>query len=327
MTSTNTPFRFSVHLGRAGSRAAFTEEVLRVEALGYDTVTVPDHPSGHLLWGPMLAVAATVAPSLRIGTFVLDNDFRNPAFVALEAASLDLLSDGRLDLGLGAGWLGKDYEMAGIPFEPAGVRVAKLAEAVTLIRGAFGGEPFSFAGEHYRVSELGGPENVLNRPCPPILLGGGGRKMLTLAGRQADIVSITPIAKRDGSGLDTADASAEAMGRKLGWLREGAADRFDALTINILLQHLTVTDGAAATAEALETLSVDWELPPATLAESPLILVGTEDEIVETLLARRDRWGISYISVFGPSMDAFAPIAARLRDRCIPTLPGATPSS
>ncbi len=310
---TRTPFRFSVHLGRSGSRAAFTEEVLRVAALGYDTVTVPDHPSGHLLWGPMLAVAATVAPSLRIGTFVLDNDFRNPAFVALEAASLDLLSDGRLDLGLGAGWLGKDYEMAGIPFEPAGVRVAKLAEAITLIRGAFGGEPFTFTGDHYRVSELGGPENVLSRPCPPILIGGGGRKMLTLAGQQADIVSITPIAKRDGSGLDVPDASAEAMDRKIGWLREGAGDRFDALTINILIQHLTVTNSATATAKVLDTLSGEWELPAETLADSPLILVGTEDEIVQKLLARRERWGISYVSVFGPNMEAFAPIAARLR--------------
>ena len=137
--------------------------------------------------------------------------------------------------------------------------------------------------------------------------------MLTLAGQQADIVSITPIAKRDGSGLDTADSSAEAMDRKIGWLREAAGDRIDAITTNILLQHLTVSDSATATAEALEKLSTDWEMPAETLAESPLILVGTEDEIVEKLLARRERWGISYISVFGSYMEAFAPIAARLR--------------
>ncbi len=309
------PFRFSVHLGRATSRTEFTEQIRRVEALGYDTVTVPDHPTGHLLWGPALAVAATVAPSLRVGPFVLDNDFRNPAFVALEAATLDLLTDGRLDLGLGAGWYGKDYEISGIPFEAPGVRVAKLAEAITVIRGAFGGEPFTFSGEHYTVSDLGDANGVLARPCPPILLGGGGRKMLTLAGQQADIVSITPIAKRDGTGLETDDASAAAMDRKIGWLREGAGDRFDALTVNILLQHLTVTDGEAATREALETLGTEWELPATTLAESPLILVGSVDEIVETLLARRERWGISYVSVFIHNMEAFAPVVARLHGR------------
>lgn len=309
------PFRFSVHLGRAKSRVEFSDQIRRVESLGYDTVTVPDHPTGHLLWGPALAVAATVAPSLRVGPFVLDNDFRNPAFVALEAASLDLLSDGRLDLGLGAGWLGTDYTTAGIPFDPPGVRVAKLAEAVTIVRGAFGGEPLSFTGDHYTVSELGGPDGVLARPCPPIVLGGGGRKMLSLAGRQADVVSITPIAKRDGTGLETDDASAGAMDRKIGWLREGAGDRFDALTINILLQHLTVTDGAAATREALDTLGTEWELPTATLAESPLILVGSVDEIVETLLTRRERWGITYVSVFVHDMEAFAPVVARLHGR------------
>jgi probable F420-dependent oxidoreductase len=310
---TDRPFRFSVHVGRAKSRAEFTDQILGVEALGYDTVTVPDHPTGHLVWGPALAVAAIVAPSLRVGPFVLDNDFRNPAFVALEAASLDLLTGGRLDLGLGAGWFGKDYEISGIPFAAAGVRVSRLAEAVTIIRGAFGGEPFSFTGEHYAVSDLGGPDGVLARPCPPILLGGGGKRMLTLAGRRADIVSITPIARRDGSGLETPDASAEAMNRKVGWLRDGAGDRFDALTINILLQHLTITDGAAATRAALEALSGDWEVPADILAESPLILVGSVDEIVEKIIARRQRWGISYVSVFGHDMEAFAPVVARLR--------------
>lgn len=312
---TTAPFRFGVHMGRADDRAAFTDLVRRAEALGYDTVTVPDHPTGHLLWGPALAVAAEVAPALRVGPFVLDNDFRNPAFVALEAASLDLLTEGRLDLGLGAGWLGSDYTMTGIPFDPPGVRVSRLEEALTVIRGAFGGEPFSFTGEHYRIDGLGGPGGVLARPCPPILLGGGGRRMLTLAGKRADIVSITPLAKRDGTGLETADSSAEAMDRKVGWLREAAGERIDRITVNILLQHLSVTDGAAATAAALETLAGEWEVPAATLAGSPLILVGSVDEIVAALLDRRERWGISYISVFVPNMADFAPVVERLRGR------------
>ena len=137
--------------------------------------------------------------------------------------------------------------------------------------------------------------------------------MLTLAGQQADIVSITPIARRDGSGLETSDASAAAMDRKLGWLRAGAGDRFDTLTINILLQHLTVTDSPVATRDALARLSDDWEMDAADLADSPLILIGTVDEIAAQIVARRDRWGITSYTVFAPVLDAFVPIIAAVQ--------------
>ena len=172
---TDKSFRFGVQLGRAADRAAFADQVQRAEQGGFDTVMVPDHPTGTMLWGPVLAMVTALAPSLRICSFVLDNDFRNPALTALEAATLDLLSDGRLDLGLGAGWNLPDYQIIGMPFDPPGVRVARLAEAITIIRGAFGGEPFSFHGKHYTIEGVGGPDGVLARPCPPILLGGGGR--------------------------------------------------------------------------------------------------------------------------------------------------------
>ena len=309
------PYRFGVHLGRVsqeGGRDELIQQVRRAEALGYDTITVPDHPTGHVLWGPFLATVAGISPALTIGTFVLDNDFRNPVFTALEAASLDLLSGGRFELGLGSGWLGSDYTKTGIPFESPGVRVARLIEAVTIIRGAFGGEPFSFHGEHYHVADVGEPDGVLARPCPPILIGGGGRKMLTLAGQHADIVSITPIAKRDGSGLDTGDASADAMDRKVGWLREAARDRMAGITVNVLIQHVTVTASPAERDAALAKLSRDWEQPAKMLADSPLILVGTVDELVETIQRRRERWGISYYSAFPPAMEALAPVIARL---------------
>lgn len=302
------PFRFGVQLGRAIDRTVFADQVRRAEHGGFDTIMVPDHPTGAMMWIPALASAATLAPSLRICPFVLDNDFRNPALTALEAATLDLLSDGRLDLGLGAGWNLPDYQIIGLPFDPPGVRVARLAEAITVIRGAFGGESLSFTGDYYTIDGLGGPDGVLARPCPPILLGGGGQRMLTLAGQRADIVSITPIARRDGSGLETSDATAAAMDRKLAWLRAGAGNRFDTLTINVLLQHLTVTDRPAAAQDALARLSDDWEMAPADLADSPLILIGTVEEIADRIVARRVRWGISYYTIFAPVLDAFMPV-------------------
>ncbi|HEV2529505.1 MAG TPA: TIGR03621 family F420-dependent LLM class oxidoreductase [Thermomicrobiales bacterium] len=310
------PYRFGVHLGRvsqAGGRDELAEQVRQAEALGYDTITVPDHPTGHVMWGPFLATVADISPAMRIGTFVLDNDFRNPVFTALEAASLDLLSGGRFELGLGSGWLGSDYTKTGIPFDPPGVRVARLAEALTVIRGVFGGSSFSFEGEYYRVEDAGGPDGVLDRACPPILIGGGGRKMLTLAGQHADIVSLTPIARRDGSGLDTSDASADATDRKLGWLRDAAGERIGEIALNILLQHVTITDDATERSEALAKLSNDWELPGDVLLGSPMILIGSVDEVVATLQERQERWGISYYSAFPWMMEALGPVIARLR--------------
>jgi probable F420-dependent oxidoreductase len=183
-------FRFGVQEHRAPSAKAWKEKAREVESLGYATLYLPDHFTDQV--GPIAALmaAADATTTLRVGSLVFDNDYRHPVVLAKEAATLDLLSEGRLDLGLGAGWMASDYEQAGIPFDSAGTRISRMEEALTIIKGLFTGEPFTFAGEHYRLTSMEGSPRPVQRPHPPILLGGGGRRMLRIAAREADIVNV-----------------------------------------------------------------------------------------------------------------------------------------
>src|SRR5262245_61605485 len=192
MPSPKRPFRFGVQISTPRKRAEWAEQARRAEALGYDVFLMPDHFREQFAIGPALAVVAE-ATSLRIGTFVLQNDLRHPALVAQETATLDVLSDGRFELGLGAGgsWL-PDYEQTGIPFDPPATRVARLEEGLSVIESLFGAGPTSFAGRHYTFTEFDALPKPIQQPHPPILIGGGGRRMLSLAAREANIVSILP---------------------------------------------------------------------------------------------------------------------------------------
>lgn len=303
-------FRFAIQCGTAGSGREWLDLARKAEALGYDALSVSDHPSHGLAFGPALAAAAAVTSDLRLAVSVLANDFRHPALVAREAATLDLLSDGRFELGLGAGWLGPDYEQTGIPLAAPRVRVDRLAEALVVIKALLAGGPVAFEGRHYTITGLTGFPKPVQRPRLPFMLGAGGRRMLALAAREAEIVSLLPVSRPDGSGFVLSDATALAFDHKVALVREAAPTRPVAPELNILLQRLIVDEPAT---EALAALSVDWApLSPAELAESPVILAGSTDRIVETLQARRLRWGISYVTVFAAEIDAFAPIVARL---------------
>ena len=184
------PFRFTVTERRASSAKEWREKARLVESLGYSTLSMPDHFGDQLAPIAALMSAADATTKLRICSLVFDNDYRHPVVLAKEAATLDLLSDGRLDFGLGAGWMTTDYEQSGIPLDPPGVRIDRMAEALTIIKSFFAGEAVNFTGKHYRVASLEASPSVVQKPHPPIVLGGGGRRMLQLAAREADIVSV-----------------------------------------------------------------------------------------------------------------------------------------
>ncbi|HTO13789.1 MAG TPA: TIGR03621 family F420-dependent LLM class oxidoreductase [Candidatus Binatia bacterium] len=305
------PFRFGVNMRSASSGAAWAEAARRVEALGYSTLTVPDHFTEMFSPMPAIVVAAAATTRLRVGTLVLNNDFRHPVLLAREAALVDLLSDGRLQLGLGAGYMKSEYEQAGVPFDRGGVRVARLAEAVTILKGLLRGDTVTFTGHHYRVTGHAIHPRPRQQPHPPILIGGNGRHILTLAACEADIVALTGVTfSRGGAGRDFSGFTAEGTDERLRWIREVASERLERLELNALVQRVIVTGDRA---KAADELARQWApLTAADILESPFVLLGTVDEIAEVLRRRRERWGISYYVVMEPAMDALAPVVARL---------------
>ena len=307
------PFRFGVNLWRATSRAEWGESARKVEALGYDILTVPDHLTDRMAPMPALISAAEATKHLRVGTNVLNNDLRHPVLVAREAATVDLLSDGRFQLGLGAGSIRSEYEEAGLGFDRGGTRVERLAEAVTVIKRLLSGEQVTFGGGHYRVSGHKIAPLPVQKPHPPILIGGNGRRLLALAAREADIVGLSGLTLRQG-GAAPPDLSAwrvSAVDERIQLVREAAGDRRPEL--NALVQRVVVTEDRHG---AAEELTRRWsQLSADEILQSPYVLIGTVGQIVEDLLARRELWGISYYVVQAPYLDAFAPVVSRLAGR------------
>jgi probable F420-dependent oxidoreductase len=303
------PFRFGVTAPTPSGGTNWAERARRVEQLGYSMLVVPDHFRDHLAPVPALVAAALATTRLRVGSLVFSNDFRHPAVLAKEAATIDVLSGGRFELGLGAGWLREEYDQTGIRFDAPGTRVERLEEAVTIIKGLLAGERVTFAGRHYTIADLEGRPTPVQRPYPPIAIGGGGRRTLTLAAREASIVGLVPRARRDGSGLDLNDLSDAATREKLGWVRAAAGERFDSLEINTLIQAVAVADQRMAAADQLASR---FKVTREVVLETVYVALGTIEEICETLRQRRERYGISYLTVFERDMEAFAPVVERL---------------
>lgn len=302
------PFRFGVQIGRAESRADWTSKAQRVESLGYDTLLMPDHIGGNLAYAPALVSAAEATSTLRVGIFVLDNDFRHPAIVASEAATIDLLTDGRYEFGLGAGWMLADYERSGIPFDPPKVRVDRFEESLHIIKGLWADGPFSFQGKHYTVKELEGYPKPVQQPHPPIIIGAGGPRMLSIAAREADTLAVIAPAL-PGGGLDPAGIIASAVAKQVERARQAAGDRFAQIELNALIQALKVTNDRRGEAERL---AERFKITADDVLESPNLLTGTVDQITEDLLQRRETYGISYVMIFERNMEEFAPVVARL---------------
>jgi probable F420-dependent oxidoreductase len=306
------PFRFAVIAPKCPSGKELTEWARKAEALGYAAFFVPDHFIEHDL-APTVALAhvAAVTDSLRIGPLVLGNDYKHPVVLAREMATLDLLSDGRLELGIGAGWMTADYEKAGLPLDRPGVRIKRLAESIAILKGLFAPGPFTFEGEHYRVTDLDGMPKPPQGADLPFLIGGGAPKILGLAAREAKIVGINAnLRSGDGNAPETAQSLLPgATDQKLAWLREAAGDNFANLEIQSLLGFVHVTDDPSgiitAMAGSFGVSEDDALLAPATL-------VGSESSIADLLEARRERWQMSYIVVPVESTEMLAPVVARL---------------
>jgi probable F420-dependent oxidoreductase len=310
------PFRFGLFSGTGmASREEWRNYARCVESAGFSTLLMGDHQIIPL--GPIagMVAAADATTSLRVGSYMFGNDFRNPVILAQEAASVDLLSGGRLELGLGTGWYKGDYAMSGVPLDSPGARVGRLEEAVQVIKGFFGDRPFDFAGRYYSVRGLEGTPKPAQKPHPPMAIGGGSKRILSLAAREADIVSFNVRTTRDGW-LDPSSTSPEAAAEKVVWVREAAGERFDELELNVLVTTVNVTDRRR---DAVRDWLRDSEMPTDDAnveiwLQSPSLLIGTVDQIVEDLLARRQRYGFSYITIFEP-MEPFIPVVERLAGR------------
>jgi probable F420-dependent oxidoreductase len=307
------PFRFaaSVHEVQGGQQwRAFSR---RVEELGYSTLVMADHLGEQLSPMPALAATAEATTRLRVGTLVTCNDFRHPVVHAKEVATLDVLSDGRGEWGMGAGWVPSEFEAAGIAFDAPGTRVERLQESVALMKQLFADGPVTFRGTHYTVSSLDGQPKPVQRPHPPLMIGGQGPRMLAFAAREADIVSVAPsIAARHVGATPPSETVEAAMDRQVEEIEVAAGDRFDEIELNAVLFPVAVTDSPEESAAAWsEHLGYD----PDEVLRSPHVGAGTVEQLCNALVERRERWGISYWSVPSAAVDAFAPVVARLAGR------------
>jgi probable F420-dependent oxidoreductase len=303
-------FRFGIQLSQAPDAEAWASLAGKAEDLGYSTLFLPDHFGDQLAPIPAMMAAADATTELRVGTLVFDNDYKHPVVLAKEVATIDVLSGGRVELGLGAGWMNTDYEQSGIPKDPARVRVDRMEEAVTVLKGCFGDGAFDFAGDHYRITGLDGLPKPVQRPHPPLLIGGGGKRVLSIAAREAQIVGINPALRSGNVDAEAAkDGAAEQTDEKLEWVRDAAGDRFDDIELNMLVLASVVTDDRVGAAEmmaplfGLTTDALDWY---------PHALIGSVEQMCDDLRARRERWGVSYWVFQGDALDALAPVVAEL---------------
>ncbi|MPZ23311.1 MAG: TIGR03621 family F420-dependent LLM class oxidoreductase [Dehalococcoidia bacterium] len=310
------PFRFSARVPDFTTSSQWKDDLARIEDSGYSTISVPDHFMGPAGYEPFTYMAAIAVANdrLRIVSLVAGNDYRHPVVLHKSAANIDLFSGGRLELGIGAGWMLADYEAAGIAYDAPGIRVSRFEESVRVIKGLFAPGPFSFEGKHYRITNLDGLPEPVQKPHPPILIGGGGKRLLSFAAREADIIGVNTTIK-DGvlTPSQRAGFNADLTDTRVGWVNDAmrACGRsLDDVELQAIVYHCVVTSSQSETDAALGRLSALYELPPAELNESPAVLVGTVDACVDRLRERRDRWGINYVTI--NDVAEGAPIVSKL---------------
>jgi probable F420-dependent oxidoreductase len=300
------------------SRKQLSETARRVESLGYSTLLIPDHFTEQFAPIPALMAAADATTRLRVGSFVFGNDYHHPAMLAKETATLDLLTDGRLEVGIGAGWFQGEYQQAGLPFDPPATRIERLEESVKILKGLWHAGPFTFSGRHYQIQALEGHPKPLQRPHPPIMIGGGGQRLLSIAGREASIVGLAPRVPSPDR-INPRTLTAAATSEKLQWVREAAGARFAEIEINTYpsIGQPRITEDRRGVAQEmagrLRQRFPNWNLTEDEFLDSPHIFLGTVDQLVEKIVGLRQRFGISYVVMISAEMiEPFAPVVARL---------------
>jgi probable F420-dependent oxidoreductase, MSMEG_2516 family len=297
------PFRFAVQQGSARSGEAWAALARRAESLGYDVLVMPDHLGHQLSPFAALAAAAGATTRLRVGAFVFANDYRHPLILAREAATLDFLSGGRFEMGLGAGWMTGDYRQLGMTYDPAPRRIDRLEEAIPLIKRLLAGETVTHRGEHYQLDRASVGVEPVQKPRSPLAIGGGGPRMLKLAAREAEIVGLVPGFDAHGR-IRVRQATETATAEKIALIREAAGERFERLEINMWLGDAGLVGGGNSLLGSV-TAAVRWA--PTAFYGSPYVLYGTLRSTREQLLRRRDRLGISYYTVPSRAMESMAP--------------------
>ncbi len=308
------PFRFLADVHAIVTGPELAARARRAEQLGYHTLVLPDHLLGQLSPVVAMATVAAATSTLRLSAFVMNNDLRHPAVLAQDLASIDVLSGGRVDIAIGAGWNKPEYDAIGMAFDPTPVRQARLAESITVLKGLFTGSPFSFAGEHYTITDYAAEPLSVQRPHPPFFIGGGGRRTLTLAGREADIVGLAPRIL-SGANVDAASLTLAATREKIGWVRDAAGDRFQSLEFNVYPSTwpVTVTDdlhGAARRVIDELRSRTGVELTENEVIDSPHLFIGSVDRLVEKFLQLREELGIS--SIMLGEIGELTPVLERL---------------
>jgi probable F420-dependent oxidoreductase len=311
------PFRFGLINETPCPPCGWANHVRQAESLGYSTFLIRDHLGSDFFGDQLaplaaLASAATLTTRLRVGTMVLDNDFRHPALLAKELATIDLLSGGRLEIGLGAGWLQAEYDAAGLRYDPAPTRIERLAEAITVLKHLFSGRTTHHWGRHYRVQGMTSFPAPIQQPHPPIMVGGGRPKILELAGREATTVSILTSSVATGTLTDGArERLPEAVDQKLGWVRRGAGQRYPELELSLVPIVLITKDPTAAAQQLIRDRG--WQdIDQAQVLQMPSVFLGTIDHIAEQMQLRRDRYGFSYYQVSDRKMHELAPLMDKL---------------
>ena len=305
-------FRFGVQVSKETSAKGWAELARRTEAAGYEVLTMPDHFTDQLAPIPALMAAASATTTLRVGALVFDNDYKHPVVLAKELATIDLLTEGRLEIGLGAGWMISDYEEAGIPYDSPKVRIDRFIEGVAVIRGAMAEGSFSFSGDHYTITNYNGQPKPM-QVRPPLLIGGGGKRVLSYAAREADIIGINGTMTAGVVGPEALSTmTAESVDEKVAIVAAAGAHRINDIEMNIRTFFVKVTNDRTATVEGISSM---FGVSKDMIDASPFALIGSVEECIEQLLERRERWGFSYTIVGAENIDECAPIVAALRGK------------
>ena len=309
------PFRFGVQFSTSPSGDVYRETVRKIEDLGYSTVFCPDHFDDQ--WAPTVAltVAAEATTTLRVAALVYDVDYRHPVTLAKEIATLDVVSGGRVEFGIGAGWMTDDYEAAGIEFDRPGVRIDRMIEAIEVVQGLWSGEPFNFRGSHYEISGLTGTPSPRQPGGPPIIVGGGGKRVLTEAALRANIVGLNASLHAGSVGPETAlSALGERFLERRNWVEEAAGDRFPEIELQMNTFMTAVTNTTSEADQMYDGMAPMFGLSPEQARTIPMVLAGTISDVCDQLHRYRELYGTSYWVIHEGEIDAMAPVVAKMTD-------------